>query len=70
MAYMSAFPACNKRNGRKQVSFVAGPVIVARQVDVSSRPFELPAVEGATPQNSALIVTGFAGTDAEVQDQP
>lgn len=67
--------ARNDRNewAPQQVSFRAGPVIVARQVDAASpRPFELPTtidgetLAGATPLNSALIVTGFTEVDPEV----
>lgn len=43
-------------------------MIVAREVDASG-PFELPDIPGATPQNSALIVSGFTATDTQVQVQ-
>lgn len=44
-------------------------MIVAREVEASSGSFGLPDVDGASAQNSALIVTGFTETDPEVQVQ-
>lgn len=50
-----------------QVSFQEGRVVVATRVEATT-PFAVPDLnnDNATPQNSALIVTGFTETIAEV----
>lgn len=70
---MSAFYLLSRMQrtqwGFHQISFMNGPVIVAGEVDASSRPFQLPTATGADKTDSALIVTGFIETEIEVQLQ-